>query len=384
MGTSATKSSPDSIRIIRQSVEQYLETTHAPGVCVSVIDFNIPELKDGYIHPAGVQKLLDGPPVTRDTIFQIGSVTKLFTSLLTAYAVVEQKVQLKDKAIGFLSGYSNVTGSDDFNNIELVDLATHTSGMPGIVQNINHGSQQLFADEAPAGTMVTYWNQYSGATTLPACWLYSDVGFVTLGFAVAAMFNPATPQTNNYGQLLQSLVTGPLGMNLTGAHPQGNYATGYNYRNGSNYQAPGIAFDLKSTGHNMLRFLKVSLNDSAISVPPNLAQAIALTQTFRGDFPICGSSSKHMRMGLGWQMPEVPEGGSQLPIYYKNGATSLGGQSCVVELVPENGFGIAVLTSQYPNDEKKATPPTLATAIRTQLIGGSAWETEIEETDAEE
>ncbi len=91
-----------------------------------------------------------------------------------------------------------------------------------------------------------------------------------------------------------------------------------------------------------------------------------------------------MRMGLGWQMPEVPEGGSQLPIYYKNGATSLGGQSCVVELVPENGFGIAVLTSQYPNDEKKATPSTLAAAIRTQLIGGSAWETEIEESDAEE
>jgi beta-lactamase class C len=380
MGTSATKSSPDSIRIIRESVDQYLETTHAPGVCVSVIDFNNPELKDGYIHPAGVENLIYGFPVTRDTIFQIGSVTKLFTSLLMAYAVVEQKVQLTDTVIGFLNSYSGVTGSTDFNDIELVNLATHTSGMPGNVDDTSQLSQQLFEDETPAAKLVSYWNHYSGTTTLPSCWLYSDIGFVTLGFALAAMFNPAKPQTNNYGQLLQSLVTGPLGMNHTGAHPEGSYASGYGYSNGSNHPAPGIAFDLKSTGHNMLRFLKVSLKDHAVSVPSNLAQAIDLTQTSRGEFPICGESPKQMRMGLGWQML----GNDSLPIYYKNGATSLGGQSCVVGLRPEDRFGIAVLTNQFPNDEKKATPSTLAATIRTQLIGGSAGETEIEESDAEE
>ena len=112
----------------------------------------------------------------------------------------------------------------------------------------------------------------------------------------------------------------------------------------------------------MLTFLQANLK--AITVLDSLAAAIVLTQTAQGTSPICGSS-KSMKMGLGWQIPNM-----QQQMFYKNGATSLGGFSCAVEFAPEANFGIAVLTNQFPNKTAGANPSTLAAAIRKLLNAG--------------
>lgn len=367
------------IDFIQQAVYEYIQDTQAPGVCVSLLDLNssIPEFQSGYIYPSGFRVIEQIPLllVDNDTMFRVGSVTKVFTSLLTAYGVIEQKAKLTDPAINYLQNYSGVTANNqNFNNIKLADLATHTSGIPEHVKSVYAPSKQLFNDESPSQELVSYWSSYAPPSGLFAnCWLYSDLAFVTLGFAVSGILDPQTPQQNTYNQLLSSIVTGPLNMNGTSAHFVGDdISTGYQWVDGQNKPAVGpgiVAFDLKSSGTDMLTFLQAHLNAPGLTIPPELAQAIALTHKLCGKYPKCGNPNEFALMGLGWDIDEVPGRSGNFRLLTKNGEVP--GGRCVIQLVPKAGFGIAVLTNQSvlsdQNDQGRPTPGTLATRIRNQI-----------------
>ena len=65
------------------------------------------------------------------SIFQIGSVTKVFTALLLADMTERGEVRLSDPAARYLPGSRGGTGS-----VTLADLATHTSGLPRLPRNL--------------------------------------------------------------------------------------------------------------------------------------------------------------------------------------------------------------------------------------------------------
>ena len=65
------------------------------------------------------------------TIFQIGSVTKVFTALLLADMAERGEVRLSDPAASYLPGFRVETGP-----VTLADLATHTSGLPRLPRNL--------------------------------------------------------------------------------------------------------------------------------------------------------------------------------------------------------------------------------------------------------
>ena len=67
--------------------------------------------------------------MTPDTIFEIGSITKVFTSFLLADMVERREVTLDDPVRKFLPS-SVVVPSRSGKQITLVDLATQTSGLP--------------------------------------------------------------------------------------------------------------------------------------------------------------------------------------------------------------------------------------------------------------
>src|SRR4051812_36324172 len=71
----------------------------------------------------------DGHPVNGDTAFEIASVTKVFTSLLLADMVQGGEVALDDPVAAFLPAEVHLPQRKG-RSITLVDLATHTSGLP--------------------------------------------------------------------------------------------------------------------------------------------------------------------------------------------------------------------------------------------------------------
>src|SRR5262245_27179000 len=77
----------------------------------------------------GRERLGNDPRVTPATVFEIGSVTKVFTALLLANLARRGEVKLDDPVARHLPKdfhVAKINGRD----ITLADLATHTSGLP--------------------------------------------------------------------------------------------------------------------------------------------------------------------------------------------------------------------------------------------------------------
>jgi beta-lactamase class C len=349
---------PNPIQIVQQAAEHYLKISNAPGCCIAVYDEKSFGTK-GFVYPKGLSGVpVPGAssvafPVTTDTVFEIGSVTKVFTSTLLATAVLAGGAALNDTVGYWLNQFGpGPVGSNVLDAIPLVKFATHTSGMPEQPGQVTGYSQQLFAGQPPSPALIAWWNQYW--TVPPGCWQYSNVGFVTLGFAVTQMF--PENQGRNYNEMLARYVTGPLGMTRTGAvvDPSWPVAQGCI---GNWQQTPAIedsivfdrnvptndtAFDLKTTGDDMLKFLAAQI------AAPNgpIGQQIALTHQNQGTFPVCGETGSSVTMGLAWQITFDTQGHS---VFTKNGATSQGGFEAIVIVVPELACGVAVLSNQYFN-----------------------------------
>jgi serine-type D-Ala-D-Ala carboxypeptidase/endopeptidase len=78
----------------------------------------------------------DTRPLNGQTIFEIGSETKLFTSLLLADMVQRGEVALDDPVANYLPATVKMPERNG-RVIALVDLATHTSGLPRLPANLS-------------------------------------------------------------------------------------------------------------------------------------------------------------------------------------------------------------------------------------------------------
>jgi serine-type D-Ala-D-Ala carboxypeptidase/endopeptidase len=172
----------------------------------------------------GARSLEDKTPANGDTVYDIGSITKVLTALLLADMAQRHDVALDDPAEKYLPGVT--LPSRNGRQITLADLATHTSGLPLRPTNLS--------SKDPA-------NPYAGYTRdrLFAClstykltrdpgshYDYSNVGFGLLGQVLSA--RAGVP----YADLVARRITGPLHMVDTRMDPTAEMirraATGYN------------------------------------------------------------------------------------------------------------------------------------------------------------
>jgi|SRR5262245_16744109 len=200
----------------------------------------------------------NGTPVTKETIFAIGSLTKPFTATLLAYSVSQKLASYTDFVTQYLT-YYGVAGGSLLQQIKLIDLAMHTSGLQDATLSPNDGIG-LFLDNPswPPSDLTGFWESYnigSGPTPV-TCWEYSDLGFVTLGFALVAA-NSKSYQT--YAGLLSNVITGPLNMPNTAATVSSNAPLAQGHSNGVFVPVTG-ASDLKSNLADMYQWTLQNLN----------------------------------------------------------------------------------------------------------------------------
>ena len=156
----------------------------------------------------GRTSLTDPRNLDGDTVFEIGSVTKLFTSVLLADMVRRGEVDLTDSVFRYLPPHTSRARED--RTITLADLATHTSGLPPWPSGIP-------ATRDGALSMATYTRaqllNYLSTFQVPADvgqkWMYSNVDAGVLGMALAVRAN------TSYEALLETRVTGPLNLRST-------------------------------------------------------------------------------------------------------------------------------------------------------------------------
>ncbi len=297
-----------------------------------------------------------GIEITNETVYAIGSVTKVFTATLAAYLNVKNIIGALDQTLvgqylaNAICDPSGVSGSY-WNEVTFAQFATQTSGMPDEANGPY--SVQLFGDEPPSCDQLNWWNEHETSfQNNQGYWIYSSAGFVTLGFAVAAAA-AAGGLTGGYTALLESIITSQIGMPNTFAAddvpPNAVLAQGYNAKSKS-FPITAAA-DLKSSAQDMLAWLDaiytaMKLQAKGDSLTP-LQQALAnTTNIWIANPENPDKKPTNFAMGLGWQIPTI----SSSEVLAKNGATGKAGFSCWVGLTRYDStvpaVGIALMTNQ--------------------------------------
>jgi serine-type D-Ala-D-Ala carboxypeptidase/endopeptidase len=245
--------SDDAIREIL--VKRIDEQKQAVGIVVGVIGPNGRRVVAYGKLATGDPRTLDG-----DTIFEIGSVTKVFTSLLLADMVNRKEVALDDAAANYLP--ENVKMPErGGKSITLHDLSTHSSGLPPLPSNIKPKDLH----NPYAGYSVDDLYQFLSGYELPrdpgAKFEYSNLGGGLLGHVLA--YRAGT----DYESLIGTRITQPLGMPDTGitlsSSMQQRMATGHTAMlaptGNWDFLALAGAGALRSSGNDMLTFLEAFL-----------------------------------------------------------------------------------------------------------------------------
>jgi CubicO group peptidase (beta-lactamase class C family) len=124
-------------KVVAHAIRPVMERYAVPGMAVGIV------LKgQDYVYDYGTASKATGRAVTKNTLFEIGSISKTFTATLAAYAQVTGKLALTDMASKYLP---SLRGSA-FDQVSLLNLGTHTSGgLPLQVPNGVTNNAQLMA-----------------------------------------------------------------------------------------------------------------------------------------------------------------------------------------------------------------------------------------------
>jgi serine-type D-Ala-D-Ala carboxypeptidase/endopeptidase len=244
----------------------------------------------GRIEPVGV------PP--EKILFEIGSISKVFTGILLAQAVLEKKVKLTTTIAELMSKTQRFADAD-VAAITLEQLATHTSGLPRMPTNAEPGSDpadpHAHYDRA---RLCEFMATAELAHPPPFASEYSNLGVGLLGDLLSQLYG------RTWEQLVIERITKPLELQDTcvklSPEQEGRFApphAGETRVNRWTMNALSGAGALRSTAADMFKFAQ-ALNAPA-STP--LKEAIELTETPRadGDIGLCLAILK-MKRGLGY------------------------------------------------------------------------------------
>jgi CubicO group peptidase (beta-lactamase class C family) len=290
-----------------------------------------------------------------DSIFEIGSITKTFTALLLARMAKEGRVRLDEPVRELLPPGTVAKPAGD--EIRLLDLATHHSGLPRMPDNFHPADMENPYADYHAAHLYAYVAKRGVSKRGHPGFVYSNLGAGILGQALA---NRAG---TTYAKLLQQEITGPLGMTDTAMAPapeqRDRFIQGHSGKEGHrrvhawDLDALAGAGGIRSTAGDLLKYLDAQLHPEKF---PGLAPALAESHQLRDD--VTGGR----RIALGWMF--VPDAA----IYEHNGGTA--GFSSYAYFDPQHDTAAVVLFNTGPS--QALGPDQLGEHIRQRLMGERA------------
>ena len=151
-----------------------------------------------------------GAAVDGTTLFEIGSISKVFTALILADMVNKGEVSLDDPAAKYLPPGHRMPERGG-RQITLRDLSTHRSGLPRMADDIGDAMSDPdgpFVNYSEA-KLLAFLDRYELERDIGSQWEYSNLGVGLLGYLLGRAAG------SDYATLLRERITGPLGMNDT-------------------------------------------------------------------------------------------------------------------------------------------------------------------------
>ena len=336
--------------LVNRTVMPLMKEQAVPGMAVAVIYHGRP-----YYFTWGMANIASKQPVTQQTLFELGSVSKTFTGILGGDAVARGEISLGDPA----SKYWPALSGKQWEKISLQHLATYTAG--GLPLQV----PDEVSDEASLQNYYQAWQpQWSPGVKR----LYANTSIGLFGMLAVK------PSGMIFEQAMLKRVFQPLKLKHTWIHvPQQeekHYARGY--RDGKAvHVSPGMldaeAYGVKSSIEDMASWVQLNMTPSEVS-ETSLQKGMMLAQSRYWHVG-------NMYQGLGWEILDWPTqaktlvGGSDNKValaplsateikppapvslatwVHKTGST--GGFGSYVAFIPEKNIGIVMLANKsYPN-----------------------------------
>jgi D-alanyl-D-alanine-carboxypeptidase/D-alanyl-D-alanine-endopeptidase len=307
-------------------VERLDHQRQGVGIVVGVID------RDGVRTVShGLASRGSDRPLDRDTVFEIGSITKVFTALLLCEMVERGEVALADPVASLLPA-GTVVPERGARKITLAELANHTSGLPRLPGNMAPKDPSNPYADYSVEDLYAFLGDHQLRRDIGAAHEYSNLGAGLLGHALALRAGV------DFEALVRQRITEPLGMADTAI----NLSPSMQVRRADGHDRQGAvvgpwdlptlagAGGLRSTANDLLNFLAAQLG--ILDTP--LRAAMAAQLALRSPIEAGGQQA------LGWIVTDTEAG----PVVSHDGGT--GGFRCTLGFNAELGLGAVVLTNQ--------------------------------------
>ena len=275
-------------KLLVQRIDEYHQSV---GIVAGIIEPN-----SRRIVAYGALDQGDARPLDGKTVFEIGSVTKVFTALALAEMARRGEVGLSDPVAKYLPADVKVPRRGD-RQITLETLAEQTSGLPRMPSNFKpRDSANPYADYT-ADLLYQFLSSYELPRDIGSQYEYSNLGFGLLGHALSRRAGM------DYEALVQARISKPLALSNTrvtlSPEMKARMAVGHNEKlervPAWDFQALAGAGALRSTANDMLSFLAAAMGYA----PSPLAGAFADLLEVRVPTGLPG-----MQGALGWQVSD--------------------------------------------------------------------------------
>jgi D-alanyl-D-alanine-carboxypeptidase/D-alanyl-D-alanine-endopeptidase len=280
----------------------------------------------------------DPRPLNGDTIFEIGSASKVFTSLLLSQMVERGQMALSDPVAKYLPTNVRVPEKDG-KQITLVDLATHTSGLQRMPTNIApKDANNPFVDYSPEQLY-----QFLSGDTLTrdpgTQYEYSNLAAGLLGFVISRRAGLS------YEALVRRRICEPLHMGSTTItltpDMKRRLAPGHNVVDlrtvdgwdfGAPFEAAGA---IRSTANDLLKFLAANMGLRKTALEPAMQAMLSVRRP---------TGIPDLQIALAWHIWTA----NGKEVIWHNGAT--GGYRAFIGFDPNRQVGVVALSNTRSNE----------------------------------
>ena len=264
------------------------------------------------------------------SVFEIGSITKVFTGTLLADMVARGEVSLSDPVSDYLPDGVTMP-SRSGREITLLDLSTHRSALPRMPGNMPLGDGSNSYPEYTIEQLYAFLSEHELRRDIGSEYEYSNIAVALLGHVLARVGG------GSYREVLRERILDPLGMTMTDVTVEGELrdwmTQGHDsrgmvapYRNWPNLPGMGA---LRSNVGDLLTFLAANTG----------APQSALERAMRDAHEVRQSANPEADVGLNWLIRKV----GTARIVMHGGGTA--GFSTFVGFDPETGVGTVVLAN---------------------------------------
>ena len=300
------------------------------GIVVGIVD-----AKGRRIIAYGKLAKDDPRPLNGDTVFEIGSMTKVFTSLVMMDMVQRGQIAVTDPISKYLPETVKVPERNG-RKITFEDLSTQTSGLPRLPNNLNPKDLNNPYASYTVEAMYRFLSVYELTRDIGSQYEYSNLGVGLLGHVLTLCAG------TDYETLVKTRITRPLEMNSTAIaltpDMKTRLAQGHDagMKPVANWDLPTLAGAgaLRSTANDMLTFLSANLGYLKTPLAPAMAAMLKVRKpTGAPDLDIAYAWHIHTRNG-------------EPLVIWHNGGT--GGYRTFMGYNPQTGVGVVALSNASP------------------------------------